>query len=578
MKKQKVTVLQAFKEFIWPRKGILFIGLILIVISRLSSLVLPLKSKELLDEIIPNQDMDALMNMVMIVAGAIFIQAITSFVLTRLLSVEAQLLISKLRAKVQKKILSLPISYFDNNKSGALVSRIMSDVEGVRNLVGTGLVQLFGGTITAIISLFLLIDISPKMTLFVLAPIFVFAIVALKAFGYIRPIFRKRGVINAEVKGRLTETLNGVRVIKGFNAEEQENISFEKGVDRLFQNVKKSLTATAIMTSSSALLLGLASVGIMGMGGAMIIEGTLTTGDFLAFTLLIGFMVAPIVQMSNIGSQLTEAFAGLDRTEEIMNMQSEANNGCRTIDLKEIIGDVEFTDVSFSYEKGKEVVHNVSFKANKGSVTALVGSSGSGKSTLASLVASFVNPDSGIITIDGNDISKVTLTSFRSQLGVVLQDDFLFEGTIRENILFPRPNASEKHVLEAVKAAYVNEFTDQFDDGLDSLIGERGVKLSGGQRQRIAIARAVLANPRILILDEATSNLDTESESLIQKSLAELMKGRTTFVIAHRLSTIRQANQILVIEHGEIAEQGNHDALIKSKGRYFDLFTYQSRI
>jgi len=578
MKKQKVTVLQAFKEFIWPRKGILFIGLILIVISRLSSLVLPLKSKELLDEIIPNQDMDALMNMVMIVAGAIFIQAITSFVLTRLLSVEAQLLISKLRAKVQKKILSLPISYFDNNKSGALVSRIMSDVEGVRNLVGTGLVQLFGGTITAIISLFLLIEISPKMTLFVLAPIFVFAIVALKAFGYIRPIFRKRGVINAEVKGRLTETLNGVRVIKGFNAEEQENISFEKGVDRLFQNVKKSLTATAIMTSSSALLLGLASVGIMGMGGAMIIEGTLTTGDFLAFTLLIGFMVAPIVQMSNIGSQLTEAFAGLDRTEEIMNMQSEANNGYRTIDLKEIIGDVEFKDVSFSYEKGKEVVHNVSFKANKGSVTALVGSSGSGKSTLASLVASFVNPDSGIITIDGNDISKVSLTSFRSQLGVVLQDDFLFEGTIRENILFPRPNASEKQVLEAVKSAYVNEFTDQFDDGLDTLIGERGVKLSGGQRQRIAIARAVLANPRILILDEATSNLDTESESLIQKSLAELMKGRTTFVIAHRLSTIRQANQILVIEHGEIAEQGNHDALIKSKGRYFDLFTYQSRI
>ena len=578
MKKQKVTVVQAFKEFIWPRKGIVFVGLILIVISRLASLVLPLKSKELLDEIIPNQDMDALMNMVMIVAGAIFIQAITSFVLTRLLSVEAQLLISKLRAKVQKKILSLPISYFDNNKSGALVSRIMSDVEGVRNLVGTGLVQLFGGTITAIISLFLLIDISPKMTLFVLAPIFVFAIVALKAFGYIRPIFRKRGVINAEVKGRLTETLNGVRVIKGFNAEEQENISFEKGVDRLFQNVKKSLTATAIMTSSSALLLGLASVGIMGMGGAMIIEGTLTTGDFLAFTLLIGFMVAPIVQMSNIGSQLTEAFAGLDRTEEIMNMQSEANNGYRTIDLKEIIGDVEFKDVSFSYEKGKEVVHNVSFKANKGSVTALVGSSGSGKSTLASLVASFVNPDSGIITIDGNDISKVSLTSFRSQLGVVLQDDFLFEGTIRENILFPRPNASEKQVLEAVKSAYVNEFTDQFDDGLDTLIGERGVKLSGGQRQRIAIARAVLANPRILILDEATSNLDTESESLIQKSLAELMKGRTTFVIAHRLSTIRQANQILVIEHGKIAEQGNHDALIKSKGRYFDLFTYQSRI
>jgi len=578
MKKNKVTVIQAFKEFIWPRKGIVLVGLILIVVSRLASLVLPLKSKELLDEIIPNQDMDGLINMVLIVAGAILVQAVTSFALTRLLSVEAQLLISKLRAKVQKKVLSFPISYFDNNKSGALVSRIMSDVEGVRNLVGTGLVQLFGGIVTAIISLFLLINISGKMTLFVLTPVLLFAIIALKAFGYIRPIFRKRGVINSEVKGRLTETLNGVRVIKGFNAEDQENISFEKGVDRLFQNVKKSLTATAIMTSSSVFLLGMASVGIMGIGGAMIIEGTLTTGDFLAFTLLLGFMIAPIVQMSNIGSQLTEAFAGLDRTEEIMNMDSEACDQLRTIDLDRILGNVEFKDVSFSYEKGKEVVRNISFKAAKGSVTALVGSSGSGKSTLASLVASFVKPDLGVITIDGNDISKVSLNSFRSQLGVVLQDDFLFEGTIRDNILFPRPDASEIQVVEAVNAAYVNEFTDRFEDGLDTLIGERGVKLSGGQRQRIAIARAVLADPRILILDEATSNLDAESESLIQKSLTELMKGRTTFVIAHRLSTIRQANQILVIEKGEIAEQGTHAELIESQGRYFELFTYQSRI
>jgi subfamily B ATP-binding cassette protein MsbA len=578
MEKKKVNVMQAFKEFIWPRKGIVSVGLVLIVISRLASLVLPLKSKELLDEIIPDKDLDALMSMVLIVSGAILVQAVSSFALTRLLSVEAQLLISKLRAKVQKQVLSLPISYFDNNKSGALVSRIMSDVEGVRNLIGTGLVQLFGGTITAIVSLVLLINISGKMTLFVLAPVFLFAIIALKAFGYIRPIFRKRGMINAEVKGRLTETLNGVRVIKGFNAEEQENFSFEKGVDRLFQNVKKSLTATAIMTSSSAFLLGLSSVGIMGMGGAMIIEGTLSTGDFLAFTLLLGFMIAPIIQMSNIGSQLTEAFAGLDRTEEIMSMQSESDDEMRTIELDKIVGDIELQDVSFSYEKGKEVVRNISFKADKGSVTALVGSSGSGKSTLASLVASFISPDSGVILVDGNDISKVSLNSFRSQLGVVLQDDFLFEGTIRDNILFPRPNASESQILDAVKAAYVDEFTDRFDDGLDTLIGERGVKLSGGQRQRIAIARAVLANPRILILDEATSNLDTESESLIQKSLASLMKGRTTFVIAHRLSTIRQANQILVIENGKIAEQGNHNELIKNKGRYFDLFTYQSRI
>ncbi|MEZ4883795.1 MAG: ABC transporter ATP-binding protein [Chitinophagales bacterium] len=578
MNKQNVTVGQAFKEFIWPRKGIVFIGLILIVISRLASLVLPLKSKELLDEIIPNKDMDALMTLVMLVTGAILIQAITSFALTRILSVEAQFLISKLRAKVQKQVLALPISYFDNNKSGALVSRIMTDVEGVRNLVGTGLVQLFGGSLTAVLSLFLLINISPKMTLFVLTPVVIFAFIALKAFGYIRPIFRNRGVINAEVTGRLTESLNGVRVIKGFNAETQENVSFEEGVDRLFQNVKKSLTATALMTSSSAFLLGLASVGIMGIGGAMIIEGTLTTGDFLEFTLLLGFLIAPIVQMSNIGSQLTEAFAGLDRTEEIMNMKPEDDPMVRTIQMEHIRGDVEFKDVSFSYQEGKEVIHNISLDAPKGSVTALVGSSGSGKSTIASLIATFINPDAGMITIDGQDLSKVSLDSFRKQLGVVLQDDFLFEGTIRENILFPRPDATQQQLLEAVNAAYVNEFTDRFEEGLETMIGERGVKLSGGQRQRIAIARAVLANPRILILDEATSNLDTESESLIQKSLAQLMKGRTTFVIAHRLSTIRQANQILVIEQGKIAEQGNHDELIERKGRYFELFTYQSKI
>jgi len=578
MSKSKITVVKAFKEFIWPRKSIMLVGLVLIVISRLSSLVLPLKSKQLLDEIIPNKDFDALTSMIFIISGAILLQAITSFALTRLLSVEAQFLISKLRAKVQKKILSLPISYFDNNKSGALVSRIMRDVEGVRNLVGTGLVQLFGGTITAIVSFFLLINISVKMTLLVLTPIVLFAFIALKAFKYIRPIFRNRGVINAEVTGRLTETMNGVRVIKGFNSEEQENIVFEAGVDRLFQNVKKSLTATAIITSSSAFLLGLASVGIMGMGGSMIIDGTLTTGDFLSFTLLLGFMIAPIIQMSNIGSQLTEAFAGLDRTEEIMNIQSESDNELRKIYLEEISGDVEFKNVFFSYDIGKEVLHGISFIAPKGTVTALVGSSGSGKSTIASLVASFINVEKGSVLIDNNNINHINLNSFRNQLGVVLQDDFLFEGTIRENILFPRPDANEDQLLNAVNAAYVNEFTDRFSDGLDTLIGERGVKLSGGQRQRIAIARAMLADPKILILDEATSNLDNESESLIQKSLTKLMKGRTTFVIAHRLSTIRQANQILVIENGEIVERGVHEQLLKKNGRYFDLFTYQSKI
>ena len=578
MTKNKTTVKQAFKEFIWPRKWIVLTGLLLIVISRLSSLVLPLKSKELLDIIIPNKDLEALAYLVIIVASAIFIQSITSFALARLLSVEAQLLISKLRVKVQKQMLSLPISFFDNNKSGALVSRIMTDVEGVRNIIGTGLVQLFGGSITAIISLLLLLNISVKLTLLVLMPVLLFAIIAIKAFGFIRPIFRKRGQINAEVNGRLTETMNGVRVIKGFNAEHQESESFSLGVKKLFENVKKSLTATAIMTSSSAFLLGLASVGIMGMGGKMIIDGDLTTGDFLSFTLLLGFMIAPIVQMSNIGSQLTEAFAGLDRTNELMNISSEYENLNRNIKLENIIGNIEFQNVSFAYDKGKEVVNDISFKAEKGTVTALVGSSGSGKSTIASLIASFISPISGSIYIDESNLAEIDLKSFRSHLGVVLQDDFLFEGTIRENILFPRPNANENQLLDAVNSSYVNEFTDRFEKGLDTLIGERGVKLSGGQRQRIAIARAILANPKILILDEATSNLDTESETLIQKSLNELMKGRTTFVIAHRLSTIRKANQILVIENGEIAEHGTHDDLIMQKGRYYDLVTFQSVI
>ncbi|WP_025664049.1 ABC transporter ATP-binding protein [Aquimarina megaterium] len=577
-RKSKVTIGQAFKTIIWPRRNLVFIGLLLIVLSRLASLVLPMASKYLMDDVIAKKDYEMLKMLLISVSLAILVQAVTSFLLTRILSVQAQFLISELRAQVQKKVLSLPISFFDNTKSGALVSRIMSDVEGVRNLIGTGLVQLVGGTITAIISLVLLIRISPSMTLFVLVPVSVFGIVALKAFKYIRPIFRKRGVINAEVKGRLTETLAGVRVIKGFNAEAQENKTFEEGVDRLFQNVKKSLTATALMTSSSTFLLGIASTGIMGIGGYKIMIDELTIGDFLSFTLLLGFMIAPIVQMSNIGSQLTEALAGLDRTEELMNMTPEEEIEDRNITLEHITGDITFDNVSFSYEEGKEVLHGISFKAPSGSVTALVGSSGSGKSTIAGLAATFLNPKSGIITIDDNDISKVKLHSYRRNLGVVLQDEFLFEGSIRENILFPNPEATEAQLQQAVKASYVNEFTDRFDDGLDTLIGERGVKLSGGQRQRIAIARAILANPKIIILDEATSNLDTESEALIQKSLGELMKGRTTFVIAHRLSTIKKADQILVIESGNIAEHGNHDELIAAKGRYFDLYTYQARI
>lgn len=576
--KSNVTIGHVFKTLIWPRKNILLVGLVLIIISRLSSLVLPGASKYLMDDVIAKGNIEMLKTLLMVVGAAIIVQAITSFLLTKLLSVEAQRLIAILRAQLQKQILSLPIRFFDNNKSGALVSRIMSDVEGVRNLVGTGLVQLFGGILTAVISLVLLINISPKMTLYTLVPVAIFGFVSLKAFGYIRPIFRERRVINAEVTGRLTETLGGVRVIKGFNAEPQEVKTFEAGVDRLFQNVKKSLTSTSLLTSSATFLLGIASTGIMGIGGYMIVDGQLTIGEFLSFTLYLGFMIAPIIEMSNIGSQLTEAMAGLDRMEEIMNMSPEDDGTVRDIKLEKVNGEIIFDNVSFAYEEGKTVLKDISFTAKPGTVTALVGTSGSGKTTIAGIAASFLTPEIGKVTIDGYDMSKVTLSSYRSNLGVVLQDDFLFEGTIKENILFPRPHASEERLLSAVKAAHVHEFTDRLDDGLQTLIGERGIKLSGGQRQRVAIARALLADPKILILDEATSNLDMESEAFIQESLKELMKGRTTFVIAHRLSTIRQADQILVIEKGEIKERGTHNELIEKKGRYFDLYTYQARI
>ena len=554
------------------------IGLILILIQSAAGLVAPYASRFLFDDIVPNKDMKGLWILIAVVAFSILIRSITSFSITRLLSVQAQLMISQMRVQVQSKLLKLPIGFFDNHKSGALVSRVMTDVEGVRNLVGTGFVQLIGGTITSVASIILLLQISPIMTISVLIPILIFAFVMLKAFGYVRPIFRARGKINAEVQGSLTETLGGVRVIKAFNAEEQETISFEKGVNRLYLNVKKSLTATAIISSSSVFLIGLASTGIMGIGGYFMMGGSMTMGEFLSFTLLLGFMIAPLVQMGNIGSQLTDAMAGLDRTQELMNMKEEDDPEVRTEFLKEIKGHIEFQDVSFSYEENKEVLHHISFEAKPGSVTALVGSSGSGKTTIAGLVATFLNAKSGKVTIDSVDISTVNLGSYRKHLAVVLQDDFLFEGTIRENILYPRPGASEEELQQAVNAAYVNEFTDKFEDGLETIIGERGVKLSGGQRQRISISRAILADPKIIILDEATSNLDTESESYIQKSLNELMKNRTTFVIAHRLSTIRKADQILVIEDGKICERGTHNELLATEGRYHELHTYQSRI
>jgi ABC-type multidrug transport system fused ATPase/permease subunit len=574
MAKNKVSLAHVFKTIIWPRRNIILIGLLLIIVSRAAGLVPPWATQPFIDDILVQGNLDKLFPLLSFVTGAILIQAVTSFLLTRLLSVEAQHLISVLRSKVQKHLLTLPTRFFDNQKTGALVSRVMTDVEGVRNLVGTGLVQLIGGILTSLLSIAFLISINPMMTLFILLPMSIFGFITLKAFGKIRPIFRERGKLNAEVTGRLTETLNGVRVIKGFNAEAQEAKIFEEGVEKLFLNVKKSLTSTSFVTSAGTFLVGLASVGIMGLSGYY----EISAGDFVQFTMFMVFMIAPIVQMSNIGSQLTEAFAGLDRTEELLNIPSEDDGTKRVRKLDRIAGNIVYDQVSFEYEPGKPIINNISFTAPAGTVTALVGTSGSGKTTIAGLVASFLDPTHGTITVDGVDLSQVSLNSYRSQLGVVLQDDFLFEGTIRENILYPRPQATEEELLTAVKAAYVNEFSDRFEHGLDTVIGERGIKLSGGQRQRIAIARAVLANPRILILDEATSNLDTESETFIQRSLRNLMQGRTTFVIAHRLSTIRQADQILVIEKGQIVERGKHDDLIERKGRYFDLYTYQARI
>ena len=568
----------AFQTIIWPRRKLVLVGLVLIIINRIASLALPGSTKYLMDNVIAKGDIELLNMLLLGVATALLIQAGSSFALTRVLSVEAQHLISLLRVNVQKHVLYLPVRYFDNTKSGELVSRIMTDVEGIRNLVGTGLVQMFGGVLTSCIAFVILIKLNAILTLYVLVPLLFFGLISLKAFSYIRPIFRQRGKINAEVTGRLTESLGGIRVIKGFNAEQSEIKVFENGVARIFENVKRSLTATSLVTSSGTLLIGLATIGIIWFGSGEIINGSMTIGDLVAFISFLALLVTPMVQMGNIGSQFTEAFAGLDRTNELLSLTEENEDVKRSLKLSDCKGHLTFCNVSFGYEKNIKVLKNISFDAPKGSVTALVGSSGSGKTTIAGLAATFLTPDEGTIKIDGVDLSTVTLDSYRSQLGVVLQDDFLYDGTIRENILFSKSTTNETKLLEAVKASHVDKFSNRLKKGLETVIGERGIKLSGGQRQRVAIARAILANPRILILDEATSNLDTESEMYIQESLTELMKSRTTIVIAHRLSTIRKADQILVIEEGKIVEQGTHDELINKRGRYFKLYTYQARI
>lgn len=574
----RASLKSAFFSIIWPRRKAVAIGLLLIFVSRGCGLVLPYSIKILVDDIIASGAMEKLLPLVSFVGLAVLIQATTSFVLVRLLSVEAQFLISELRARVQKHILHLPLSYFDNNKSGGLVSRIMTDAEGVRNLIGTGLVQLIGGILTAIASGIILLNMQPVLTAVALVPALLFGFISTRAFSMIRPVFRERSKINAEVTGRLTEALAGIRVIKGFNAEKREEHVFEDGVRRLFENVKRSLTATSFVTSLATGLMGLSTVMMMWLGARFITTGNMTTGDFFSFMFYMALLVAPIMQLANVGSQITEAFAGLDRMNEILELPMEDEDPARVIEMSEVRGHVSFENVSFEYDPGKPVLHGINFEVKPGAVVALVGSSGSGKSTIAGLAASFMKPTAGRVLVDGTDLSTVRLSSYRSKLGLVLQDEFLFEGTIRDNVLFARPDATESELVEAVASAHVNEFTDRFEEGLASIIGERGVKLSGGQRQRVSIARALLADPRVLILDEATSNLDTESETLIQSSLATLLHGRTTFVIAHRLSTIRSADQILVIEAGRIVERGNHDELLALEGRYHQLYTYQARI
>ncbi len=563
------------RELIRPRRALLALGLVLMAINRLAGLVLPASSKFLIDDVIQRHHTQTLKIIILVVVAATIIQGATSFALTQLLSKAAQRMIAELRSKVQAHIGRLPVDFYDSNKTGTLVSRIMSDVEGVRNLVGTGLVEFAGGLLTALLALVILFRISPLMTGLAFGFLAAFAIAVNQAFGTIRPIFRERAKINAEVTGRLTESLGGVRVIKGYHAEAREEQVFSRGVNRLLENVMKTLTATSLMSLSSTLLLGLVGAIIMYLGARQIQAGTLTLGGFFSFTLFLGFLVAPVVQMVAIGTQLTEAIAGLERTHEILNQSPEDEDPRRTVKLGPVDGEIGFDHVTFSYDSVRDVLHDLSFESQRGSVTALVGSSGSGKSTIIGLITAFYVPTKGRVTIDGIDLSTVRLDSYRTLLGVVLQESFLFDGTITENVAFSRPGATREQILEACRIARVDEFAEGFELGYDTVVGERGVKLSGGQRQRISIARAVLADPRILILDEATSSLDSESEALIQHGLSFLMKGRTTFVIAHRLSTIRRADQILVVEQGRIVERGSHQELYAAGGRYFDLYTKQ---
>ncbi len=568
-------VLPEIWKLVKPRRWLLAGSFGLMIINRASGLVLPASTRYLIDDVMDKHRIGLLPIIVGVVVVATLLQGITSFTLTQLLSKAGQRLIAELRMQVQSHIGRLPVAFYDENRTGTLVARIMTDVEGVRNLIGTGVVDFCGGVLTAVFAFCYLIALSVKMTLLTFVILILFGIILQRAFKTIRPIFRERAKINAEVTGRLTESLGGVRVVKGYHAEESEANVFAAGAQRLLNNVISSLTAQSLMALASTAVLGLVGALVMYLGANQVVAGHLTKGEYVTYVMFLAFMIAPIVQLVSIGTQLTEAVAGLDRTSEILAEREEDRDPTRAIKLPTIRGDIAFEDVTFEYEPGKPVLHGVTFTSRPGTVTALVGSSGSGKSTIISLICAFHTATTGRILIDDTNLATVKLSSYRNQLGVVLQETFLFDGTVRENILFSRPEATEQQLMDACRIARVDEFAERFPEQYDTIVGERGVKLSGGQRQRLSIARAILADPRILILDEATSSLDSESEAMIQNGLSYLMQGRTTFVIAHRLSTIRRAEQILVIEGGQILERGTHDTLYALQGRYHDLYTRQ---
>ncbi|MEP6719219.1 MAG: ABC transporter ATP-binding protein [bacterium] len=576
--KKKLTPATAWRdarELIWAHRFRLALGMLLMIVNRLVGLVLPASSKYLIDNVILQRQSGLLLPLALIAGAATLVQAFSSFALSQVLGVAAQRAITEMRKSVQEHVARLPVRFFDSTQTGILISRIMTDAEGIRNLVGTGLVQLVGSLVTAALALGVLFYLNWKLTSVTLLALGAFGVCMALAFKKLRPLFRERGQINAEVTGRLTESLGGIRIVKAYAAEKREELVFARGAHRLFRNVARSMTAVSGVTAFSTIIVGAIGVILILVGGRDILNGQMTLGDFFMYMIFTGLVAMPLVEIANIGTQITEAFAGLDRIRDLKQMATEDENDLERQTCPAIVGELVFQDVSFEYNENTPVLKHVAFRAAAGSTTALVGSSGSGKSTLISLVMAFNRPLSGLVLVDGRDLGSIRLKDYRSQLGVVLQDNFLFDGTIAENIGFSNPHATREEIIAASRVAHCEEFINGFADGYDTIVGERGVKLSGGQRQRVAIARAILAEPRILILDEATSSLDSESEALIQDGLQSLRRGRTTFVIAHRLSTIRSADQILVLEGGEIVERGTHDQLLLAGGRYKQLYDKQ---